>query len=117
MMPTGKCQRCAVKECNVSFLSLASDEKETKIWLCNVCYIKARELWYDFMHPEKETPVELTDKSIIHFGKHKGKVLKDVPAQYLLWCGDQTWIKQHPPLQRYIEKNRSILEEEVAENE
>lgn len=27
-----------------------------------------------------------TDETVIPFGKHQGKILKDVPADYLLWA-------------------------------
>lgn len=110
------CQRCEATNVSVSYLTLTSAEKDTKLWLCNICFEQARRLWYNFMKEDKDEG-ELTDDSIMYFGKYKDRRMKNVPAQYLIWIGDQTWINAHPRLQRYIEKNRVALEEEIAEKE
>ena len=37
----------------------------------------------------KPEPKELNDESIMLFGQHKGKMLIDVPAKWLLWFWDE----------------------------
>lgn len=63
---------------------------------------------------EDEMPVEaLKDSDLIHFGKHQGEKLGDVPAQYLLWLDEQPDFRaDHPRLAAYIENNRVVLEKE-----
>ena len=115
MSRTGTCQRCKAPLI-IDWLILKTEEKETKLELCMVCMEQARAVWSNFMSPKKrEEGEDLTDESIMYFGKYKDKVLKIVPAQYLLWCGDQKWIGVHGKLKAYIEKNRAALEEEVSE--
>lgn len=47
------------------------------------------------------------DKSIMPFGKHKGKHLDQVPAAYLLWLFDNN--KCGKRLRAYIHKNMNLL--------
>ena len=55
----------------------------------------------------------MNDNSLMPFGKHKGKKLANVPAQYLLWCLVQGDIKtKYPELIEYIEDNYEILKSE-----
>ena len=55
----------------------------------------------------------MDDNSLMTFGKHKGKKLKDVPAEYLLW-----WYyledsdKQNEELWYYIDDNFESIEQE-----
>jgi hypothetical protein len=54
---------------------------------------------------------KVTDKSIMPFGKHKGKMFRDVPADYLLWFPDQPEVKyKHPTIFVYIDSRRPWLE-------
>ena len=60
---------------------------------------------------------KLTDASLMPFGKHKNKKLGDVPADYLLWAGDNfeptnDWRKAFLV---YVAENRAALEKEVEE--
>ena len=60
----------------------------------------------------------MTDTTILNFGKYKGKMLGQIPAQYLLWFEDNlkdknsTWAKE---LKEYIEDNRQALNKEIDE--
>lgn len=54
---------------------------------------------------------ELTDESIMPFGKHKGTKLANVPADYLLFCY-QTY-KLSAPLKKYIEDNMDSIKQEI----
>jgi hypothetical protein len=73
--------------------------------------------------PEEFLNPELTDESIMPWGKYRGRKLKDVPASYLLWLYDvagspkNTWQKgammTSPDLYKYIDKVRDCLELEV----
>lgn len=54
---------------------------------------------------------ELKDSSIMWFGKHKGKALESVPADYLLWLHREG--KCPPNLKKYIEENKDVLEKEL----
>jgi len=51
------------------------------------------------------------------FGKHKGKLIEEIPANYLLWAFDN--IKHlDPKIREYIAKNmRALLQEEMEERE
>lgn len=54
---------------------------------------------------------DLTKDSLMTFGQSfKGKMLKDVPAWYLLWI-DKNYQLQ-PSLKKYINDHRKTLEEE-----
>lgn len=67
--------------------------------------------WEDDDSPQPESkPAGLTDQSIIGFGKHKGKMLSQVPADYLLWLYDQP--RLDPKLKVYIEENKDALNQE-----
>lgn len=59
----------------------------------------------------------MNDDSIIDFGKHNGKKLRDVPASYLLWALDTEWVrKSKPKLIEYIRENKDALEKESSED-
>ncbi len=53
----------------------------------------------------------MDDNSIMPFGKHKGKRLVDVPADYLLWCYENL-TNLSKDLKEYIEGNKDFLEDE-----
>lgn len=55
-----------------------------------------------------------TDDTVMPFGPHKGKHMKDVPAEHLLWLLDQPWIKGRKELHSYIVANKATLMEQVA---
>ncbi len=55
-----------------------------------------------------------TDSTVMPFGKHKGAKLSDVPASYLLWLFEQTWIKDWPGLYAYLKKNENLLMSEKS---
>lgn len=54
---------------------------------------------------------ELTDESIMPFGKHKGTKLANVPADYLLFCYQN--YKLIAPLKKYIEDNMDSIKQEI----
>ncbi len=60
---------------------------------------------------------ELTDHSLMPFGKHRGTEMANVPGDYLMWLFEQ-WEEKPPntPEQRqvleYIERNKDTLENE-----
>ncbi len=67
-------------------------------------YKQGKGKWEDDDSPQSESkPAGLTNQSIMGFGKHKGKTLSQVPADYLLWLYDQP--KLDPKLKAYIEEN------------
>lgn len=53
--------------------------------------------------------ITFTDKSVINFGKHSGKRLEDVPAEYLLWLYESKGFNMNTPLGRYIKDNLEVL--------
>ena len=55
--------------------------------------------------------MKMTDKSIMPFGKHKGKQLDQVPADYLMWLYENN--KVSGLLKEYIEDNLDVLEKEA----
>lgn len=44
------------------------------------------------------------DEYVLTFGKHKGKMLKDVPDDYLYWMHDQKWMT-NGVIRRYLDDN------------
>ena len=59
---------------------------------------------------------KLEDDSPMPFGKHKGELLEDVPASYLLWLLTTDWINQWPQLRNYIKYVETQLHEEVGDD-
>ena len=55
----------------------------------------------------------MTDQDKMMFGKHKGEKMEDVPASYLDWLIDQSWIDSWPAIKRYIEKNLDVIHMEM----
>lgn len=62
----------------------------------------------------KFIPQGMTEDSEIGFGKHVGKKLKEIPPQYFIWMYDNA--KVTGSLKRWIEQNRSTLEQRVFES-
>ena len=51
------------------------------------------------------------------FGKHQGKMMSQVPADYLLWLENDSMINNkvmEPRLKKYIEENRDSLKQEAG---
>ena len=53
----------------------------------------------------------MTDLDIMPFGKHKGKQMQDVPADYLIWLLDNGL--KDGGVKDYITENKKVLEVEV----
>jgi hypothetical protein len=53
------------------------------------------------------------------FGPFQGdpRTIGKVPASYLDWAMGQTWIKQYPKVERYVEENREELDKELERGE
>lgn len=58
--------------------------------------------------------VTFTDKSLMPFGKHKNKMLIDVPADYLLWLYDSYGFRTKSPIGRYIQDNMQALKQQAV---
>lgn len=59
----------------------------------------------------------MNEDSKIPFGKHKGKKLGEVPAQYLLWYYKQPWAQTHHPnvyswIHRHLEEVKKRYSQE-----
>ena len=56
---------------------------------------------------------EYTDQTPFPFGKHKGKAMANMPAEYLIWCyGKVTNLEQG--IKDYINANMQGLQQEMA---
>lgn len=55
-----------------------------------------------------------TDKTLMPFGKHKGRYLEDVPADYLLYLYSKKPLSDES-LERYIEDNLDVLKKQERE--
>jgi len=53
----------------------------------------------------------MNDKSIMPFGKHKGVMLANVPASYLLWINENLDLQDD--LKNYIAENYQSLQDEA----
>jgi len=49
------------------------------------------------------------------FGKYKGRPMNTVPAKYLDWLHDQSWIVDWPLVKDYIERNRTVIDQELED--
>ena len=58
-----------------------------------------------------------TDSTVMPWGKHKGQKLLDLPAAYLLWLYEQTWIKDWPGLYLYLKAHEDQLMKEKVDSE
>lgn len=56
-----------------------------------------------------------TAETILPWGAHKGKQLKETPASYLLWLSEQRWIRDWPGLHAYLKTNENIFAKEKKE--
>lgn len=57
----------------------------------------------------------MTDTDLMPWGKHKGKAMINVPADYLLWLLANN--KCAGEVKKYIEYNLDVLEKEALEHE
>lgn len=59
----------------------------------------------------------LTDTSPMPFGKHKGELMANVPASYLLWLHEQPWPRTNEwtalAVRRYIRDNLEAIQQEA----
>lgn len=53
----------------------------------------------------------MKDTDLMEFGKHEGKALANVPADYLLWLYDNN--RAHGDLKKYIEYNMDVLKKQA----
>lgn len=56
------------------------------------------------------TQYEVTDNTIMPFGKFKGEKMANIPAKYLLWLYEQSWYTG--AIRKYIKENIDILKKE-----
>lgn len=59
--------------------------------------------------------MQLTENSIMPYGKYKGKKMFNIPADYLLWLRENG--KCSPLVAAYIDDNSDKLKKQVAEAE
>lgn len=62
----------------------------------------------------------IKDTYIMPFGKHKGKMIGNIPAEYLLWLREELLIKCSPfaqPILEYLNDNLEALEYEKSVNQ
>lgn len=69
-----------------------------------------------------EVIMQLTDRDLMPFGKHKGKPMADVPAEYLDWLdgeitrsrmAGERQTRQTAEVHRYINENRKAINAEL----
>ena len=55
------------------------------------------------------------DKTLMPFGAHKGKMLANVPAQYLIWILENKKLSDRPDIEEYIKDNLDLLRRQAKE--
>lgn len=50
-----------------------------------------------------------TGDTVYPWEQHKGKAMKDVPAEHLMWLLEQPWIRDWPGCHAYLETRRDEL--------
>jgi uncharacterized protein (DUF3820 family) len=70
----------------------------------------------DALGRQNKIPTNYSDDSLMPFGKFRGKSLKDVPADYLLWLYNEAKdLKvKNPDLHGYIYNAMKALKQETA---
>ena len=67
----------------------------------------------DFIEINGKLFRKYTDKTVLKYGKHKGKALANVPAGYLIYCFENNLM---PPLvAHYVSENMDVLQKEMRE--
>lgn len=61
--------------------------------------------------------MSLTDDSKFPFGKWKGRKMKEVPASYFDWLRDQVWLVDWPEVREYLNKNKKVIDQELADRD
>lgn len=61
----------------------------------------------EFYKKEDDDLEEEDEGFVMNFGKYKGKNIKEVPAEYLIWMFDN--IKTFGPVKKYIQQNEKSL--------
>lgn len=56
---------------------------------------------------------KLDDASPMPYGKHKGRPMEDIPADYLLWLVDNS--RASPKVEEYVKENLDVLQKEIRE--
>lgn len=64
--------------------------------------------------PLDKTP--WTNDTVLPWGDHQGKALKDAPVDYLMWLFEQRWIQSWPGLYAYLETRREELIQKRADD-
>ena len=59
----------------------------------------------------------LTDEDTMPFGKHKGKKMVLVPADYLDWLRGQEWIGDWPALAGYLGVMKEAIDSELPDDD
>lgn len=57
----------------------------------------------------------MEDTDLMPFGKHKGEMMRDVPAPYLHWAFTNSVSIDYPTVHAYIEENLGALEREYPQ--
>lgn len=55
----------------------------------------------------------MNNESLMPLGAHKGKKMKDVPDEYLLWLSNQDWLKGDLKayLKAYVQENLDAIKQ------
>jgi uncharacterized protein (DUF3820 family) len=55
------------------------------------------------------------DDTVMPFGEHQGKCLREIPDDYLFWLWDQIWLKsKFPGLYLYVKAFVEVVRKERA---
>ena len=60
--------------------------------------------------------MKLYDDNAMPFGIHRGKSMRDVPADYLLYIYNQTWIHKWEPVVDYIDRNIQGIKKQIDDS-
>lgn len=60
----------------------------------------------------------MSDTDLMPFGMHKGEMMEDVPASWLMWLrdnGSETVRNMYAEVFNYIEENMDVIQKELRE--
>jgi uncharacterized protein (DUF3820 family) len=56
---------------------------------------------------------KITDKSIMLYGRYKGRMMENIPPDYLLWMWENN--KGTASLREYLKKNLEVIKQEIKQ--